>query len=94
MDGVCKFDQLRNKTDTELVQLITHELDLGLRAAAMESYASAVRAYVEAARLFRIAEIRQEEQARLESRLERLAEVLETLTDSDRRPELAGCLVS
>jgi hypothetical protein len=94
MDGVCKFDQLRIKTDIELVQLITQELDLGLRAATMESHAKAARAYFEAARLVRIAEIRREERARLESRLEHLAEVLETLTGSDRRPEPAGCLVS
>lgn len=90
MDGVCKFDQLRIKTDTELVKLITQELDLGLRAAAMESYPKAARTYSQAARLMRIAKISQEERSELESRLERLAEVLEMPTD----PELDGCLVS
>jgi hypothetical protein len=90
MDGVCKFDQLRIKTDAELVQLITQELDLGLRAAAMESYAKAARAYFEAARLMRIAEISQNEPPLLESRLERLAK----MANPDRRPELAGCLAS
>jgi hypothetical protein len=90
MDGVCKFDQLRMKTDTELVQLITQELNLGLRAAAMESLAGAMRAYFEAARLMRIAEISQRDRPALESRLERLAK----LTDPERRPELADCLVS
>jgi hypothetical protein len=94
MDAVCKFDQLRIKTNTELVQLITQELDLGLRAAAMERYAKATRAYIEAARLMRIAEISQKERPVLESRLERLAKVLEQVAKPDRRPELTGCLVS
>jgi hypothetical protein len=85
MDGVCKFDQLRIKTDTELVQLITQELDLGLRAAAMESYAKAARAYFEAARLMRVAEITQKERPVLESRLARLARMA--------NPDLGGCLV-
>ena len=86
MDAVCKFDQLRVKTDTELVQLITQELDLGLRAAAMESYAKASRAYFEAARLMRIAEISQRDRLALESRLGRLAKMA--------NPDRAGCLVS
>ena len=90
----CKFDQLRIKTNTDLVQLITHELDLGLRAAAMERYAKAARAYFEATRLMHISEITEKDRPVLESRLERLAKVLETLTDSDRRPDLAGCLVN
>jgi hypothetical protein len=93
MEAVCKFDQLRIKTSTELVQLITHELDLGLRAAALESYAKAARAYFEAARLMRISELSQNERPVLVSRLERLAKVLEPLPGHDRRPELAGCLV-
>jgi|HubBroStandDraft_1064217.scaffolds.fasta_scaffold678985_1 hypothetical protein len=93
MDAICKFDQLRIKTDTELVQLITHEVDLGLRAAALDSYARAARAYFEAARLMRISEISQKDRPVLESRLEGLAEALEMLTDPDRRLELAGCLV-
>jgi hypothetical protein len=94
MDGVCKFDQLRIKTNTELVQLITQELDLGLRAVAMESYAKGARAYFEAARLMRITEIGEKERPVLESRLERLANVLERMAGRDRRPELAGCLLS
>jgi hypothetical protein len=94
MDAVCKFDQLRIKTNTELVQLIAHELDLGLRAAAMESYAQAARAYFEAARLMRISEIGRDDRPALESKLERLAKVLERMADPDRRPELAGCLVA
>jgi hypothetical protein len=94
MNGDCKFDQLRIKTNTELVQLITHELDLGLRSAAMESYAKAARAYFDATRLMRISEITEKDRRVLESRLECLAKVLETLTDSDRRPDLADCLVN
>jgi hypothetical protein len=86
MDAVCKFDQLRIKTDTELVQLITQELDLGLRAAAMESYAKAARAYFGVARLMRIAEISQRDRAVMEWRLERLAKMAD--------PDRAGCLSS
>jgi hypothetical protein len=33
MRSLSKFDQLRLKTDRELIELITHELDLGFRAA-------------------------------------------------------------
>ena len=94
MDAVCKFDQLRIKTNTELVQLITQELDLGVRAAAMERYAKAMRAYIEAARLMRIAEISRRDRPLLESKLERLAKVLEQMANVDRRPELTGCLVT
>ena len=46
MDAVCMFDRLRIKTNTELVQLISHELDFG--AAGLppqwESYPRAARA--------------------------------------------------
>ncbi len=90
MNEVCKFDQLRIKTDSELVHVITHELDLGLRAAAMNSYTKASRAYFEAARLLRIAKIAPEAQARLETMLERLGAALQALADA----EFAGCLVA
>lgn len=33
MGEICKFDELRHKTDVELGQLIHHELGLGLREA-------------------------------------------------------------
>ena len=84
MDAVCKFDQLRIKTDTELVQLITQELDLGVRAAAMERYAKAMRAYIEAARLMHRG-ISRRDRPLLESKLERLAKVLEQMANVDRR---------
>jgi hypothetical protein len=88
-----KFDELRLKTDRQLIQLANSELDLGLRDAykALESaenwtsaerhYLAAEDAYREAARLVRLAgDIREDELSLVESELDHLREVLEGLS--------------
>ena len=92
MNGISKFDQLRIKTDRELLQLLTNELDHGLTVACEalmsidggvsveESYAKAKRAYTEASRwLCLIREITARERAKLELNLSRLRAILKGL---------------
>jgi len=92
MNGLSKFDELRIKTDRQLLQLLNNELDGGLGAACetlgsaddpaftKERYVKAKRAYTEVLRLMRVAyEITEDERNRLESRLNRLRRILEGL---------------
>lgn len=93
MAELSKFDELRIKTEEQLVQLINNELDLGIREAsqalrsadswadAEECYRRAQRAYAEAPRLISlVAEITEEERGTLEARLKYLREMLEGLS--------------
>ena len=88
-----KFDQLRIKTEIQLVQLIDAELDRGTRDArqalkfadtwpvAEECYRRAKRVYATAARLIPVvATITEDERIRVESRLEHLQGMLEALS--------------
>jgi Protein of unknown function (DUF2934) len=88
-----KFDQLRIKTDMQLVQLINAELDLGIRyahqalksadlwAVAEEFNNRAKRAYTKLSRLIPVvSEITEKERSRVESRLEYLRGMLEALS--------------
>jgi len=88
-----KFDDLRLKTDRQLIQLANTELDLGIRdahqalehaedwAAAERHYLLAERALAQASRLIRLAgDTRDDGHCRVESRLEHLREVLEGLS--------------
>jgi hypothetical protein len=90
---LTKFDKLRIKTEMELSQLINAELDHGTRdarqalrtadtwAVAEECYRRAKRAYAEASRLVPlVAEITEDERSRVESRLEHLLGMLESLS--------------
>jgi hypothetical protein len=68
-----RYDELRLKTEAQLVQLIHHELDR-----AMRDPRRAQRAHAEVSRLMRLtAETTEDERSKLESRLRDLAEVLE-----------------
>jgi hypothetical protein len=88
-----KFDELRLKTDRQLIQLANNELDLGIRDAhqaleSAENWASAERHYLlaesahaQASRLIRLAGgIHEDELSWVESRLEHLREMLEGLS--------------
>ena len=88
-----KFDELRMKTEMQLVQLINIELDLGIQDARQalksadtwpvreECSRRANRAYARASRLLPlVVEITQDERRRVESRLERLLRMLEALS--------------
>ena len=88
-----KFDQLRIKTETQLVQLINAELDLGIRdarqaleladtwAVAEACHRRATRAYANITRLIPlVVEITDEERNRAESKLERLERMLDELS--------------
>ena len=92
MNGISKFDQLRIKTDKELLHLLRKELDLGISAAseallsaddgipARESYVKAKRTYTEVSRwLCLIYEITTQERARLELSLNRLRVIMKGL---------------
>jgi Protein of unknown function (DUF2934) len=88
-----KFDQLRIKTEIQLVRLINAELDLGIRdarqalksadtwAVAEEHHRRANRTYATISRLIPlVAEISEDERKRVESRLVRLQGMLEALS--------------
>lgn len=97
-----KFDQLRIKTEIQLIQLINIELDLGIRDArqALKSADKrpvseqctrrANRAYVKVARLIPlVAEIPGDEQSKVESRLNSLRRMIEALSTIGSTPHPA-----
>lgn len=94
-DGVAeisKFDELRSKTDKELVQIIDNGLDLGIRQAHLAFKSAdtwdvaercclrAKTTYVQVSRLLPLVVIATEERSRVESRLEHLKGMLEALS--------------
>ena len=93
MVGLSKFEELRTKTDKQLIQLIGSELDLGMRVArhalksadaltgaVNESYFKAEQAHAKVSRLIRLAyEVTRDELNSLEARLEHLREMLGAL---------------
>src|SRR5215472_15171877 len=96
MGKLSKFDELRLKTDKELVLLLNNDVELGLAAAraalnciddlssAVRNYAKAKKSHAEVSRLLPLAyEIASDERARLELRLDQLARMLETLQSLD-----------
>jgi hypothetical protein len=99
MAELSKFDELRIKTEWQLVQLINNELERGVRdarralssadtwAVAEESYLRAKAAYAEASLLILlIAVIPEDERTRVESRLEHLKGMLEALSPIGSTP--------
>jgi hypothetical protein len=94
-----KFDELRHKTDKQLIQLANNELDLGIRGAhqALESvenwasaerhYRAAGRAYAQAVRLISLAkDVRDDGLTMVELRLGHLREVLAALSATSATP--------
>ncbi len=92
MAVLCRFDQLRIKTDRQLIQLVNDTLARGIREArhALRSadtwaftgdhHLRAKRAYAEAARLLPlVAEIPEHERNRLEAQLAHLRDMLDGL---------------
>ena len=92
MAELFKYDELRLKTEVQLIQLINSELDRGIRCArqalsstgtktvAEEWNQRAIRAYAEAARLIPLAaEIAENELRQLETKLAHLETMLQTL---------------
>jgi hypothetical protein len=92
-DEPTKFDQLRIKTETQLVHLINTELDLGTRdarqalnsadtwAVAKGCNRRANRAYAKIVRLIPlVTEITENERSRMESAVEQLQGMLEALS--------------
>ena len=110
MAVLCKFDELRIKTEDQLVRMINNQLDLGIREArlalrsadtwtsAEDHYLKAKEACAEAARWIPlVGEI--PEQGRLEARLDHLREMLAGLCvlaspAGDNIPALARALWS
>jgi hypothetical protein len=93
MTDLSKFDELRIKTEEQLLLLINNELDLGVRDARLalrstdswavvaEGYRRAKRAYAEASRwIHLVAEIPEYERGSWEARLKHLREMLEGLS--------------
>jgi hypothetical protein len=92
MIGTPKFDELRLKTDRQLIYLATAELDLGIRNAyqalasaedwafAERHFLSAERAHMRASRLIRLANVGEQEWNRLGSRIGFLREMLGALS--------------
>lgn len=95
----AKFDELRLKTDRQLIHLANTELDLGIRDAqeALESaenwgsaerhYLLAERAYAQAARWIRLtSDFSGDELSRVESRLKHLREGLSAISARGAAP--------
>ena len=93
MAELSKFDELRIKTEDELVQLVNNKLELGIREArqacgcagarglAQGHYLKAKGAYAEVSRLVPLAgEFRQDQRGRWEAKLTQLREILEGLS--------------
>ena len=93
MTHLSKLDELRSKTQKELVQIINHGLDLGIRDAgqalqsddpsvvAEECCLRATTSYVRVSRLIPlVVDIPADERRRLESRLEDLKGMLKSLS--------------
>ena len=93
MAARSKYDELRLKTDRQLVHLANSELDLGIRdarealqsaenwASALGHYLLAERAHAQAARLIRLTgNIGEDELISVDARLAQLREVLEGLS--------------
>jgi hypothetical protein len=88
-----KFDELRNKTDEQLLRLVSEAISLGIREASRAlvaadarsftegPYLRAQRAYAEASRLMRLTgEIPEHDRRRWDGKLEQLREMLEGLS--------------
>jgi hypothetical protein len=96
---LCKFDELRLKTDTELIQVIERELDLALSSVfqAVDSldrlgfpgrfYFHAERACADACRLIPMVYDNPVERVRLAARAEHLWKILDRIADSDRHQD-------
>ena len=97
-----KFDELRLKTEKQLIQLVNSELDHGIRdarqalksadtlAVAEECRRRANTRHAQAARLIRlVTEIAEDERSRLESKLDCLARLLESLSPIGSTPSPA-----
>jgi hypothetical protein len=93
MAELSKFDELRIKTGGQLVHLVNHELELGVRearqalgssksrAVAEDHYLKAKRTYAEVSRLIPLVdEIPQDQRGSWEARLAQLREMLEELS--------------
>jgi hypothetical protein len=93
MAELSKFDELRMKTGRQLVELVNHELDLGIcearqalnsadnAAFSEDHYFKAKKAYAEASRLIPLVdEIPEDERGRWKARLEHLQKMLEGLS--------------
>jgi hypothetical protein len=96
MGELCKFDELRLKTDNELLKLLNDDVELGIAAAgkaltasedpssAVESYVKAKRAHTEVSRLLSLAYgSTVAEKVGLQVRLHRLSRLLEALQSPD-----------
>jgi hypothetical protein len=100
MPVLCRFDELRIKTDKQLLQVVHNALDLGIcearqalrsadnRALAQHHYRRAKRAYAEASHLISLGDAITEEQGR--ARLEHLREMLEGLSVLSSTPAPTG----
>jgi hypothetical protein len=88
-----KFDELRSKTDQQLLRLVSDAVSLGIREASEalvaadarglpeSPYFRAKQAYAEASRLMRLTgQIPEHERRRWEAKLEQLREMLEGLS--------------
>lgn len=93
MAELSKFDELRSKTDKELVQVIDNALDLGIRQARLALKSAdtwdvadrcclrAKTSYVQISRLLPlVVEITVDERRRVESRLEHFKGMLDSLS--------------
>lgn len=103
MTVLSKFDELRLKTDRQLIQLLNSQLDLGIgyahqalksadnRSIAEHHYLAAKRAHGEASRLISLAdEIGQDELHGIGWKLEHLREMLEPLSAIGSTPTNDG----
>jgi Protein of unknown function (DUF2934) len=100
MTGLSKLDELRSKTDRELIQLVNTTLDLGIREAqqaltsadnwksAEDHYLKAKRACFEAVRVVPLLrEVGDEERIGAEAKEESLREIIEAISGVSSAPD-------
>ena len=92
---LCKYDELRRKTDRELIQVIDRGLDHALNSMFQAAgsldrlefpgrpYVQAARAHADAGRLISMIYGNDAERARLTARAEHLRKVLDRIEDND-----------
>ncbi len=91
MIAVSKFDELRMKTERELVQLVERELDVGMREArqvpeaetpalAEEHFLTAQRAYAEVSRLIPLVEETSDVRRQLEEQVRYFGKMIDGLS--------------
>ena len=91
MAELCKFDELRNKTTRQLIQLVNKEIELGIGAFAEGRLQRAKRAGAKASRLVALLlEVPDEERDPVEARVRKFQALLDETSTPGSRGDVAA----